>query len=41
MTKKFLAVTLVFMIILSMGTVSANVHNNGIYRSRDTQGAGG
>jgi peptidoglycan/xylan/chitin deacetylase (PgdA/CDA1 family) len=37
MTKKFLAVILVFMIVLSMGTVSANVHNNEKQEPNDVQ----
>jgi len=37
MTKKFLAVTLVFMIVLSMGTVSANVHDYENQEPNDVQ----
>jgi len=38
MTKKFLAVTLIFMIVLSMGsTVSANVHSSEMQEPNDVQ----
>ncbi len=37
MTKKFLVIVLVFMIVLSMGTVSANVYNNEKQEPKDVQ----